>query len=114
METSIEKLKETLNEEDFNRVTTLANETFGEDTQLTERYYQSVLNGETAVTETLTTEETVDLIREHIESSDDKKTTIHDDIIMGSVDIKVPEIKALLLEYRDLLVEIQNESLEEA
>jgi hypothetical protein len=114
METTIEKLRETLNEDDFNRVTTLANETFGENSQLTERYYQSVLDGDTAVTETLTTEDQVDLIREHIETAEDKKTTIHDDIIMGSVDIKVPEIKTLLLEYRDILVEIQNESLAEA
>lgn len=94
---------EKFGEKTFARITMIGEERFGNKTDLRIKFLQSVIEGYVNPDEIWTSDESINLLKEKIESTpDDKKEKILLEIL-DTYDSKDPKIKLLLRRYSNIL-----------
>lgn len=96
-------LIEKFGQKTFNRIDLITNERFGQKTDLKIKFFQSVIEGYLNPDEIWTSDESINLLKEKIESTpDDKKEKLLLEIL-DTYDPKDPKIKLLLRRYSNIL-----------
>lgn len=94
---------EKFGEKAFARISMIGEERFGNKTELRIKFLQSVIEGYVSPDEIWTSDESINLLKEKIESTpDDKKEKILLEIL-DTYDSKDPKIKLLLRRYSNIL-----------
>lgn len=96
-------LTEKYGEKTFARISMIGEERFGSKTNLKIKFFQSVIEGYLKPDEIWTSDESINLLKEKIESTpDDKKEKLLLEIL-DTYDPKDPKIKLLLRRYSNIL-----------
>ena len=96
-------LTEKYGEKAFARLSMIGEERFGSKTNLKIKFFQSVIEGYLKPDEIWTSDESINLLKEKIESTpDDKKEKLLLEIL-DTYDVKDPKIKLLLRRYSNIL-----------
>lgn len=94
---------EKFGEKAFARISMIGEERFGNKTELRIKFLQSVIEGYVSPDEIWTSDESINLLKEKIESTpDDKKEKLLLEIL-DTYDSKDPKIKLLLRRYSNIL-----------
>ena len=103
LENLIQILTEKYGEKAFARLSMIGEERFGSKTSLKIKFFQSVIEGYLKPDEIWTSDESINLLKEKIESTpDDKKEKLLLEIL-DTYDPKDPKIKLLLRRYSNIL-----------
>ena len=98
-----DQIIEKFGEKAFARISMIGEERFGKKTDLKIKFLQTVMEGYVSPDEIWTSDETISLLKEKIDSTpDDKKEKLLLEIL-DTYDVKDPKIKLLLRRYSNIL-----------